>query len=386
MRSIAFLLVLAAVCVAKPAPADADALSRGRQEQQYGNYAAAADLYDQALRTDSLNADTWYRRGVCLVKLLEAPTAKTVSAAPIDTLPVYAVRAQANFTRALMLDTALVGAWHMRGVVRCRWTDPNGTSGLADLSRAIQLNPRFAEAFRSRGEYYATHADLAPAVADFGQLIVLAPSDAKALEMRAQLFFRDKQYQKSIDDLTKVLAIVAGPYSAEAERLRAEALRLRGEAYLNLSDYDKAMLDHRQAVGGLGPDGGLTLAYLWADRAFLAAQKRDFVLAIDLYTRALELSPGAERAYYGRARANFDRGRCELAIADCDTLLSHNPESYLDYVLRAQAQARIGLDARARADATRALDIARKNGVALPDSVMVFLRQVTAKGAGKAKR
>jgi tetratricopeptide (TPR) repeat protein len=371
---LALLLCAAVVPAAgKPAKtaAPADWLTRGKQAQQYGNLREALACYDSAVAVVGAPADAWYRRAVCRARLLETAGASLAA----DSAQQTALAAVDDLGRAVALDTGLAGAWQLRGLLRLRYLKSDGA--LDDINTALRLNPRFAEALRSRVEYYTVQGDRTSAIADCGALIALAPHDVKAYQMRAELYAADAQLRKAVDDLGRVLQIVAGPYSADAERTRAQTMQQRGDLYMQLGEWDKAMADHREARGGLGRDGATTLAHRWVDMGLLALKKGEAALAADLCTRALEFAPGMERAIAGRARANFALDRCELTIKDCDTLLAHNPESYLDYVMRAQALARVGLTQRARADVAAAMKYS-SDGAALPDSVRRTLRDVEA--------
>lgn len=84
------------------------------------------------------------------------------------------------------------------------------------------------------------------------------------------------------------------------------------------------------------------------DAATLLAQAREkltqgqYALAVESYTRAIELTPNDATAYSGRSEAYEKLGKHELAIADCDTAVKLNPNYAYAYVYRGWIYENIG--------------------------------------------
>ena len=108
---------------------------------------------------------------------------------------------------------------------------------IADYSEAIRLNPKFVQAYHSRGAAFMTKGDLNKAIADFTETIKLSPKFVAAYKHRAECWYAKRDYDRAIADFT-------------------EAIRL-GEAYLIgdrgylwhlKGNFDQAIADYTEAI------------------------------------------------------------------------------------------------------------------------------------------
>jgi len=341
------------------APAE---FSRGVEAQQNGNHAAAIRLFTAAIEADRSLPDAWYRRAVSYVKLGQAPGAAN-AAALLDT-------ALADITRAIELDSNNANARNLRGSLRL--TRGAADLAIADFAAALRVNPRFADAARGRAAALLRLGRADEALADLNNVIGLAPHDHTAYRDRADAYRAKGMWAKAAADYSSVLEIVGGPYSAQAEQTRAQALKARGDCLMQLGELGKALSDHRAALSALGKDGPAEIARAWAERGAAVARQGKADTAVILFSNAIEFNPEYLTAYAGRARAHFSLGRYDKALADCDTVLAHNPESYLDYLLRGQTRDKLGRVDSAAADYRRALDAAKAAGEATDSLVKVI--------------
>ena len=106
---------------------------------------------------------------------------------------------------------------------------------LADLTRAIQLQPDLAEAFHYRGYVYLNVQKDDAAIADYNQAIKLDPGNSNALFGRGFDFYRSGKYDQAIADYDQVLKFGPEP---RALLNRGSAYFRRGEFDLAISDYD----------------------------------------------------------------------------------------------------------------------------------------------------
>ncbi|MDY7042558.1 MAG: tetratricopeptide repeat protein [Chloroflexota bacterium] len=75
-------------------------------------------------------------------------------------------RAVQDFSKAIDLDPSYAEAYYNRGVLYWREFS-NHYRAIRDLTRAIELNPQWAEAHFNRGLAYKLHGDRGLAIADF---------------------------------------------------------------------------------------------------------------------------------------------------------------------------------------------------------------------------
>jgi lipoprotein NlpI len=141
-------------------------------------------------------------------------------------------------------------------------------SAIEDFSRALQLNPKDASAYRERGIAKLERRDFDGAVTDFNHTLQLDPKNAYAYESRG------------------------------------DAKEMKGDA-------DGAIIDYNRALE-LNPK----LAGAYAGRGAAKLDKGEGESAIGDYSRALQLNPKLEGAYAGRAAANFLARNWAAALQD----------------------------------------------------------------------
>jgi tetratricopeptide (TPR) repeat protein len=105
------------------------------------------------------------------------------------------------------------------------------------LSRAIEIDPEYAEAYYVRGLTYFKMKNYEEAIADFTRCIDYNPTHAKAFISRGYAYEEIKDFRKAISNYTKVIEI--DPSNSFCYYLRGSIYNLRGEHY----DYDKAVKD-----------------------------------------------------------------------------------------------------------------------------------------------
>ncbi len=158
-----------------------------------------------------------------------------------------------------------------RGLERQRAGDL--PAAIAAYRRAIELDPRFAEAYNNRGIAYFNQGENLLAIADFTHSIELAPSES-AYNNRGNALLGLKRSKEAIADFTQAIGI----------KPSAESFYNRGGAYFNDRQFTQASADFNDAIK-LNPK--LARAYIFRgliqllDGANEAAQK-DFDVAFQL--------------------------------------------------------------------------------------------------------
>jgi tetratricopeptide (TPR) repeat protein len=239
-----------------------------------------------------------------------------------DTLRLIALTAEDVARRRRLLGLAIAMALLIIGVaarVAYKYsTDPmnarlsfdNGqrqlqvnqyAQAIPSFDRAIQLEPKFADAYSSRGKALAASGDRERAILDFSEAIQLQPSNPNPVLERGTAYFYIKNYPAAVADATRALEL--NPLLATAYNLRAIALREMGETHKALEDLDRAVqLDPSQDN--------------YYQRASTNQLIGDHRKAIEDLNRVLEFEPGDVPAYYARARSRRAIGDTEGAAAD----------------------------------------------------------------------
>jgi tetratricopeptide (TPR) repeat protein len=150
------------------------------------------------------------------------------------------------------------------------------TEAIGDFTQAIRLDPKYAFAYRARGDAYLAQANYAQAIANYGEAIRLDYKYATALSQRARCYYADKQYFKALSDCEDAMRI-----SPET----VAAYNICGCVYLALKEYDKA-IDKFLAANQRNPQDVKVLNNL----GVAYEGKNDWPAAIKCYNAALEIN------------------------------------------------------------------------------------------------
>ena len=137
-----------------------------------------------------------------------------------------------DFTRAIELNPRHANAYHQRGFLRHEDGDWDGT--IADYSKVIELSPHFAAAFcfRASAKYFKDERD--GAIADATRAIEIDPKYADAYGLRGSARHGKRDLEGAIADYTK--AIELNPKLALAYTLRSLARKETGDLEGALAD------------------------------------------------------------------------------------------------------------------------------------------------------
>jgi len=156
---------------------------------------------------------------------------------------------------------------------------------LADLTRALQLNPKLATAYNNRGVIHSQRGELARAIADFSAALRLDPQVAEVYHNRGLAYATQGAYPQAIEDFTRALAL--NPWDAVT-------YHFRGMAHGNQGDLDSAIADFTEAIR-LNPEDPLPYRH----RGAAYAKKGWSALAECDYQAALRLEPALSQECAG---------------------------------------------------------------------------------------
>jgi tetratricopeptide (TPR) repeat protein len=225
---------------------------------------------------------------------------------------------------------------------------------VADFSRAIELDPRHAEALAGRGVLYAELGQHEKAVADLSRFLELNPRNAAIWYWRGVCSSGLGRWDQAAADFGRALALdpnnpVYRDSKALAECSGAlarnprdwDALLKRSGCHRRMGAWDKALADLAQ-VHELKPD----LAAAWDDHARLLVscpddRLRDPARAVTLARKAVDLA-GGERAYWKTLGiAQYRAGDWKGAVAALDKAMPPGGDGVAGFCL-AMAHWRLG--------------------------------------------
>jgi tetratricopeptide (TPR) repeat protein len=189
--------------------------------------------------------------------------------------------------------------------------DMNGA--IADLSRAIDLDPKSEPAVYRRGAFKLQKGDYDGAITDLSRAIELSPNTADYYSDRGLAKLRKRDNDGAIVDFTR--AIELDPKAAQiAYRNRALAKNIKGDADGALADYNRAIdLDPKNAGA-------------FNSRGVIKKSKGDLDGAIADFTKAIELNDKLAIAYKNRGEAKQAKGNAAGAKEDLKRAGDLDPE------------------------------------------------------------
>jgi tetratricopeptide (TPR) repeat protein/predicted aspartyl protease len=221
---------------------------------------------------------------------------------------------------------------------------------IADLTRAVALQPTEARYRYERGVAYISNKQPFLAMADFDEALKLKPDDVPALVARAELRLAGRDRSQALEDMDAVDRLA--PKEGDV-RLTLGRLYLRVDAFAQaLIQFDDWIRVHAadarmpNALQGrcwaraqLGQDlqkaladcngaarGDATNATIVADRGLVRLRLGDYDKALADYEIALAKEPKNAWALYGRGLAKARKGAQADGKADMDAAIALQPK------------------------------------------------------------
>lgn len=144
---------------------------------------------------------------------------------------------------ALQLDQGLALAYNCRGCAYFAEYEldnsvDNLENAIADFSKAIELIPKYAEAYNRRGGAYLSKGNSEGAIADLNKAIELMPEFAEAYYNRGLAYFTKGEFIVAIRDYTEAVQLELDDSVIYYDR---------GVAWLHLRKWGKARIDLTRA-------------------------------------------------------------------------------------------------------------------------------------------
>ena len=209
-------------------------------------------------------------------------------------------QAIASFSKAIELDPSYANAYCNRGVVY--YCQGEYERAIIDYSEAIELDPRHVVTYNNRGVAYGNQGEHEKAIGDLTRAIEIKPDYADAYNNRGIAYKAKLMYDLAIADYDK--AIELKPNYADAYYNRGIVHNAKDEYSLAIKNYNKAIQINSKHVGA------------YNNRGSIHSEKGDYDRAIKDYTKAVELSPNSAEIYHNRGIAYEKKGNYDLAIKD----------------------------------------------------------------------
>jgi tetratricopeptide (TPR) repeat protein len=178
----------------------------------------------------------------------------------------------------------------------------NLDAALADLDRAIGLDPENGRAFSTRSWVHTRNGNLDAALADGDRAVVLLPNCACSHNNRGLALHNKERYREAVEVFDAALKVDPRFYFA---------LNNRGRSLTQLNQLDRAERDLRAALA-LKAD----YAPPHVNLGLIALRRGQRDRAIQAFTKAIERNPNLQSAYNERGLVRMERREWALAARD----------------------------------------------------------------------
>ncbi len=182
---------------------------------------------------------------------------------------------------------------------------------LADVNKALALDPNGANAYTDRGNIYKRIHKYDRALLDYNQAIQLDPSSAVAFYDRGDFFLDRQKYDRAIQDLDQAIRLKPDYASAFDNRCFGRTV---------LGQLPQALADCNVAVR-FAPT-----ASHYDSRALVYLKMKNYSAAIVDYDSALQIDPKLDSSLYGRGLAKREKGDRVGGDADIHSAESITPD------------------------------------------------------------
>ncbi|HMQ54669.1 MAG TPA: tetratricopeptide repeat protein [Anaerolineae bacterium] len=192
-----------------------------------------------------------------------------------------------DYTKAIQLDPQYAEAYNNRSTAHLMMG--NYGQAVTDCTAAIDFAAEFVAAYVNRGIAYTGLRDFERAQADFAKAVALDPNNVYAFFNRGNAFLWNKQNSEAVGAFSQAIKLDPEFVAAYVNR---------GVAYTELRRYEPALADCSQAIA-LNPD----YVYAYYNRANLYRELRRYPEAIADYSKVIELNPEHPHVYENRGDA-----------------------------------------------------------------------------------
>jgi tetratricopeptide (TPR) repeat protein len=258
--------------------------------------------------------------------------------------------ALADLDRAIELDPKRASAYTARALLN--YMRRHYDAALMDATNALELNPRDALAANVRGNAHSGRGDEARAVRDYTLALRLEPNNVIFRTNRAMSYAGRNNDDAALTELNTVLQMAP---------LHVAAYHERGLLYQRRKEYAKAVADF-QACVRLVPNHPALLQRL-AQAQYVGGQ---FAPAAESFTRLLQVGGPNAAAHRGLGDARFALKQYAQAIASYGEAVRLDPRDVQSWYGRGRAFEEQGDVEEAQADYARAIELNRSLERQLP--------------------
>lgn len=205
----------------------------------------------------------------------------------------------------------------------------NDREALIDIEKAIAISET-SEAYNQKGVILMQLEDNLQSMICFDTAISLDKENVEAYESRAKLKSKLKDSDGAIQDYNKVI---------ELDPSNSVAYFHRGTENFSLGNYEEAIKNLDKTIElGLPSYSRIKPESVYSFRGSFKMLLRLYDLAIEDFSKVLEINPNSVSTYFDRAEANYFLENYLEAIKDLDEIIRLEPENGKAYFKRCEAK------------------------------------------------
>ncbi len=194
---------------------------------------------------------------------------------------------------------------------------PNEAEMLA--KEAISINPNIPLLYVMLGGLYVQRGDFEGVKENFNKALELDPTDPFVSGVLGDMYLKDDEFENAAKRFEAVAQLSPQDLGA---RVKLVILYMR----LNKPLKSLEMLDEIKSIDSANTDIELLQPAVYERCAELYMKESSFALAIQYYSKVIEVDPKAIGAYEGKAQAHFQLGQLTEAENTLQLLILHYPE------------------------------------------------------------
>jgi tetratricopeptide (TPR) repeat protein len=223
------------------------------------------------------------------------------------------------YNQAIELNPKYAEAYNYRG--NAYFDKKMYDIALSDYNKAISLNPNYANPYINLGNYYANvKKEYDRALQEYDKAITLSPKDARIYSKRGVVYDKKNDSEKALRDYNKAL---------ELDQNLSDAYFNRGELYSRKKELDKAIQDFNKAIELNQSD-----AVAYVERGALYMNKKEYKKALRDFNEGITLDKSCEFGYTSRGTLYYIKAEYDKALQDFNKAIELDQNSSFNYFMR----------------------------------------------------
>jgi tetratricopeptide (TPR) repeat protein len=210
----------------------------------------------------------------------------------------------------------------------------NKKEAMDAFNNAIDMNPKFADAYHSRGSLYRLDGNYNQAIKDYDKVIEINPKDADVYIDRGGTYVKLGKYKQAIKDYDK--SIELNPDYLDYYYFN------RADVYIELGNYKQAIKDFDKAIELRKKMRGEESCDSYSDRGIAYALLGNHKQAIKNYNKAIEINPLCPDVFLFRGSAYSILHKYLQAVKDFNKAIEIDPQVPNSYYERGLTYQKLG--------------------------------------------